>query len=313
VDAQAEHAAADTAHPSPPDRQAAERVVSTIVQLALVFGAAIGLGVFLVVRGVVPEPPALDSALARLHPTTSPVTIAPLSSGPPLSARLGIKPPHTDMRLIGMSTERYTLEKLGYPIVGLVFPSIFGVLAGAAGVHVAWYFPTLFGLVLAVVMFLLVDSGIRQKANAAREEFRRAVATYLTLVGLVRYAGAGAVESLELAAQVGESWVFERIRDALDDARYANEAPWTRLRQVSHEIGVPDLGEVGEIMSLVGDQGAQVYQTLLSRAQSMRVALRTKEQQRAATATTLLYVPTSMLLLVFLVLIGYPAMARILG
>ena len=60
-------------------------------------------------------------------------------------------------------------------------------------------------------------------------------------------------------------------------------------------------------MSLVGDQGAQVYQTLLSRAQSLRVALRTNEQQRAATATTLLYIPTSLLLLVFLVLIGYPA------
>ncbi|HEY7175105.1 MAG TPA: type II secretion system F family protein [Micromonosporaceae bacterium] len=287
--------------------------MSTIVELALFFGAAIGLGVFLVVRGTVPAPPALDAALTRLHPTANPVTVTPARNGPSLIARLGLKPPVTDMRLIGMSLDRYTLEKLGYPLVGLVFPAVFDVLLGAAGVHIAWYFPTLFGLVLAILMFMLVDSSIRQKADAAREEFRRAVATYLTLVGLVRYAGAGAVESLELAAQVGESWVFERIRDALADARYANEAPWTRLRQVSAEIGVPDLGEVGDIMSLVGDQGAQVYQTLLSRAQSMRVALRTKEQQRAATATTLLYVPTSMLLLVFLVLIGYPAMARILG
>ena len=147
----------------------------------------------------------------------------------------------------------------------------------------------------------------------AREEFRRVVATYLTLVGLVRYGGAGAVESLESAARVGDGWVFDRIRAALDDARYANEAPWTRLRQVSVEIGVPDLGDVGDIMGLAGDQGAQVYQTLLSRAQSLRVALRTKEQQRAATATTLLYVPTSLLLLVFLVLIGYPALVRIGG
>ena len=88
-------------------------------------------------------------------------------------------------------------------------------------------------------MFFLVDANIRQKAAAAREEFRRAVATYLTLVGLVRYCGAGAVESLEQAARIGDGWVFDRIRDALDDARYANEAPWTRLRQVSVEIGVP--------------------------------------------------------------------------
>ena len=38
--------------------------MTTLVQLALVFGAVIGLGVFLVVRGTVPAPPALESALA---------------------------------------------------------------------------------------------------------------------------------------------------------------------------------------------------------------------------------------------------------
>jgi tight adherence protein C len=309
VDAEAEHAGPDPAPAAGADEEG-RRIVTTLVQLALVFGAVVGLGVFLVVRGAVPAPPALESALARLHPTTNQVSAAPAAK-PSLTARLGLKPPLADMRLIGMTTDRYTLEKLGYPLLGLVFPSVAAAVFGQFGIHIRWYYPTLLGLVLAVLFFLLVDSGIRQKADAAREEFRRAVATYLTLVGLVRYAGAGAVESLELAAQVGESWVFERIRDALADARYANEAPWTRLRQVSVEIGVPDLGEVGEIMSLVGDQGAQVYQTLLSRAQSMRVALRTQEQQRAATATTLLYVPTSMLLLVFLVLIGYPALSRI--
>jgi hypothetical protein len=310
VDAEAEHAGPDPALAAGADEEG-WRIVTTLVQLALVFGALVGLGLFLVVRGAVPAPPALESALARLHPTTNQVSAAPAAAGPSLAARLGLKPPLADMRLIGMTTDRYTLEKLGYPLLGLVFPGVAAAVFGQFGIHIRWYYPTLLGLVLAILFFLLVDSGIRQKADAAREEFRRAVATYLTLVGLVRYAGAGAVESLELAAQVGESWVFERIRDALADARYANEAPWTRLRQVSVEIGVPDLGEVGEIMSLVGDQGAQVYQTLLSRAQSMRVALRTTEQQRAATATTLLYVPTSMLLLVFLVLIGYPALSRI--
>lgn len=282
-----------------------------IVQIALVLGAVIGVGVFLIVRGALAAPPALEPALLRLHPSVAPAPVpAPVRS---LGDKLGLKPPMADMRLIGMAPERYTLEKIAYPLVGLVFPGLVTVLLSAFGTHLGWYVPTLGGLVLAALMFLLVDANIKQKAAAAREEFRRAVATYLTLVGLVRYAGAGAVEALEQAALVGDNWVFQRIRDALADARYANEAPWTRLRQVAAEIGVPDLGEVGEIMSLVGDQGAQVYQTLLSRAQSLRVALRTAEQKRAATATTLLYVPTSLLLLVLLVLVGYPAITRIGG
>jgi tight adherence protein C len=277
--------------------------------LGLFFGAVVGAGVFLVVRGLVAAGPALDVAIARLHPRPQ---ARARSLTETIVSTLRLTPPYAEMRLIGQSMDRYVLEKVGYPIFGLIFPALMTELLSLLGVHLRWYLPTIVSLAFAVGLWLLVDHGIKQKAAVAREEFRRVIATYLTLVGLVRYAGAGAVESLEVAARVCDGWVFERIREALDDARYSNEAPWTRLRAVSDRIGVPDLGEVGDIMSLVGDQGAQVYQTLIARAQSMRAALRTAEQQRAATATTLLYVPTSLLLLVFVVLIGFPAITRIL-
>ncbi len=289
--------------------------MSTLTALGIICGALGGLGLYFIVRGLIPAGPALDSALGRLHPpagaATAPAPVQPASGG--LVALLRLKPPLPELRLIGQTVERYALEKVAYALVGLLLPALFIAVLSTVGIGIVWYVPTVVSLGCAVGMFFLVDMNIRQRAAAAREEFRRAVATYLTLVGLVRYSGAGAVESLEQAARIGSGWVFDRIRAVLDDARYANEAPWARLRQVSVEIGVPDLGEIGEIMSLVGEQGAQVYQTLLARAQSLRVALRTTEQQRAATATTLLYVPTSLLLLVFLVLIGYPAVSRIAG
>jgi Type II secretion system (T2SS), protein F len=284
--------------------------MNSVVVVAMLAGAVVGCGVFIVVRGFLPAPPALSHALDVLHPAPSSAGFAPLA--PPSSGLTAlVRPPVAQLRLIGQTPERYVIEKMVFALFGLLFPAIFTEVLGLAGVRLHWYIPTFCSLACAVGLYFLADVSVRQKAAAAREEFRRAVATYLTLVGLVRYGGAGAVESLESAARVGDGWVFDRIRSALDDARYANEAPWTRLRQVSVEIGVPDLGDVGDIMGLAGDQGAQVYQTLLSRAQSLRVALRTKEQQRAATATTLLYIPTSLLLLVFLVLIGYPALSRI--
>jgi tight adherence protein C len=289
--------------------------MSTSVQISIVLGALAGLGVFLVVRGFLPSRPSLGSALAHLHAPGAtgprpPAAATSLADSPLLS---WIKPPAAELRLIGQTVDRYLLQKIAFTLLGFILPEVFSMGLGLIGIHVTWVLPTIVSIGLAVGMFFLVDTNIRQKAEAAREEFRRAVATYLTLVGLVRYGGAGAVESLESAAQIGDGWVFDRIRDALADARYANEAPWTRLRQASVEIGVPDLGDVADIMSLVGDQGAQVYQTLLARAHSLRVALRTKEAQRAATATTLMYIPTSMLLMVLLVLIGYPAISRIVG
>jgi hypothetical protein len=299
-------------------------------QLAVIIGAVVGLGLFLIIRGFVPSRPTLGATLDQLHGSL-PVyvgarppgggatagtyrTLGPTGSGLTSEPVIRwLRPPLPELRLIGQSLERYVLEKIGFSLFGLLFPTLVSVLLQFIGVHVTWMLPTVVALALATTMFVLVDANIKQKANVAREEFRRAVATYLTLVGLVRYGGAGAVESMENAARIGDGWVFDRIRSALEDARYANEAPWARLRQVAAEIGVPDLGDVGDIMGLVGDQGAQVYQTLLARATSLRVALRTKEQQRAATATTLLYVPTSLLLMVFLVLIGYPAISQITG
>jgi tight adherence protein C len=302
--------------------------VNTNDQLAILVGALAGLGLFLIVRGFVPTRPTLGATLDQLHGPVQvyaggrgagPVPGQLRSAAVPGSGLVSepvikwLRPPIPELRLIGQTVERYVLEKISFSLFGLMFPTLLSVLLKYVGVHVNWIIPTIVAIALAVAMFFLVDANIKQKAGLAREEFRRAVATYLTLVGLVRYGGAGAVESMESAARIGDGWVFDRIRSALEDARYANEAPWARLRQVSTEIGVPDLGDVGDIMGLVGDQGAQVYQTLLARSTSLRVALRTKEQQRAATATTLLYVPTSMLLLVFLVLIGYPAISQIAG
>jgi tight adherence protein C len=285
-----------------------------LTEIALVCGGLAGLGVFLIIRGLVPAGPALGPALERLHPR--PEVAHPRSKEglvESLTRVLRLAPPMTELRLIGQTVDRYVLEKVGYALFGLLFPAFLTEILSLLGIGLHWYVPTVVGIGCAIGMFLLVDVSIKQKAAKAREEFRRVVATYLTLVGLVRYAGSGAVESLEQAARIGDGWVFDRIRHALDTARYANEAPWNRLRQVSVEIGVPDLGEVGDIMSLVGDQGAQVYQTLISRAQSMRTALRTAEQKRAATATTLLYIPTTMLLFVFIILIGYPALVRVAG
>jgi hypothetical protein len=275
---------------------------------ALAVGGLAGLGVFLVVRGTVAARPDLAAALDHLHPV-----IRATHRGLAAALAERIRVPAEELRLLGQSTERYVVEKILFAFTGLLVPAMVSAALAMLGWGLTWYLPVVVSIAMAIGFFFLADVNVRQKATAAREDFRRAIAVYLSLVALVRYSGAGAVESLERAATIGTGWVFERIRSALAEARYANEAPWNRLRELSIELGVPDLGEVGEIMSLAGDQGAQVYQTLLSRASSLRVAMRTKEQQRAAVATTLMYIPTTILLFVFLILIGYPALGRITG
>ncbi|MEU1812972.1 type II secretion system F family protein [Micromonospora aurantiaca (nom. illeg.)] len=287
------------------------------VAMAMAFGALAGLGVYLVIRGMLPTVPALGPALQRMHPPQ--ITVSTPAPGPDsqigqwVAARFGarLRPPHQELQLIGQSVERYAAEKASYAALGLLFPPLLSLMLLMFGLAIPIAIPAAASLGLAILLFLLVDVSIRQKAAAAREEFVRAVAAYLDLVALERAASHGPVESLERAARVSDSWVFLRIQAALDAARFASLPPWDGLSQVADEIGVPELGDVGDIMRLSGTEGAQVYQTLVSRARSLRVALRTKEQDRANTATTWLYVPTSLTVLVLFILAGYPFLVRL--
>ncbi|WP_430786865.1 type II secretion system F family protein [Actinoplanes sp. G11-F43] len=291
--------------------------MTTFAITAMLFGGLAGLGLYLMLRGALPAGPALGPALQRLHPTAPATSAAPATDVSPagrwIAARIGhwFRPPTRELRLTGQSTERYVVEKLAYPLVGLLFPPVMTFVLSAADIHLSFVVPLAGSLGLAVLMFFLVDVSIKQKAAEAREQFIRAVAVYLDLVALERSAAHGPVESLERAARVGEGWVFERIRESLDGARVTGVAPWDGLTRVAEEIGVPELGDVGDIMRLSGTEGAQVSDTLVSRAQSLRVLLRTKEQGRANTATTVLYIPTSLTVMVLFVIAGYPFLIRL--
>lgn len=288
--------------------------MSSGVAIAMVFGGLAAFGVYLMLRGALPAGPALGAALQRLNVPASATAADSSALGRWLTAHLGgvLRPPVQEMRLTGTSSEKYVISKVGMPLLGLLFPTINGYLLSQFGVQLPIGVPIGMGLLLAVVMFFFVDISIKAKAAEAREEFVRAVAVYLDLVALERSAAHGPVESLERAARVGTGWVFDRIRESLDGARLAGIPPWDGLSRVAAEIGVPALGDVGDIMRLSGTEGAQVYQTLVSRAESLRGAIRTKEQDRANTATTVLYIPTSLMVMVLFVLAGYPFITRIL-
>ncbi|AEV86778.1 type II secretion system protein [Actinoplanes sp. SE50] len=286
------------------------------VTIAAVFGVLFGAGVYLLLRGAVPAAPRLDLALQRLYATPMPAAgekDSPIARW--LTTRIGprLRIPTRELRLLGKSTERYVLEKVGLPVVGLLFVPVVTVAVDTMGLHLPVVVPVAGSLLLAALFFLLVDIAIKQQAEEAREQFVRAVAVYLSLVALERSAAHGPVESLERAAQVGTSWVFVRIRETLAAARIAGIPPWDGLSQVADEIGVPALGDVGDIMRLSGNEGAQVSQTLISRAQSLRIALQTKDHDRANTGTTLLYGTGSLMVMVLFVLVGYPFLIRLLA
>ena len=280
--------------------------------IVLLAGGGVGLGLLLILREFSPGVPALGPALRQLRAPTSGTPVTPDSARQrfgPLGRWLRV--PERELALIGYSPERYLSEKVGFAVLGLLFPPVFSVILAVSGLRLGILIPAGAGLALAVLFFLLVDVSIRQRAAEAREEFSRHVAVYLDLVALELAASRGPTEALQRAAGVGGGWVSRRIRETLDNSRLRLEPPWRGLKQVADEINVPDLGDVGDIMTLVGDEGAQVYDTLRSRAESLREALLAKEEERANTATTVLYIPTSLLVFVLFIIAAYPFLVRL--
>lgn len=278
---------------------------------AVLGGAAVGLGLFLLVREALPATPALGPALRRLHQPTGQVATAQRGPGWLSGFSRWLRPPHRQLALLDRTPEQYALSVLLSALIGFATPALASAVLFLGGVSLPLVVPLLGSLGLAFLAGLLAHREVLAKADAARDEFRQAVCTYLDLVALQLSAAHGPVQSLERAAAVCDGWVFDRIQEALRIAQLQMHSPWDELQALADRIGIPELGDVGAIMRSSGSEGAQVHETLRSRADSLRDQIRTDNLARAEGVTSRLDIPGSLLVFVLLGFAVYPFLARL--
>ncbi|MER6754933.1 type II secretion system F family protein [Micromonospora echinofusca] len=273
----------------------------------VVAGAMTGLGVFLLVVQLIPAPPALGPALRRLHPlTTASNSPAGISW---LRRRLTV--PHADLRLLNRSTDQYFLTLGLSALFCLILPALITIVVAVLRLPIPVFIPAGGTIAAALAGAALAHREVVSKAAVARAEFTRAMCTYLDLAAHQVLGGHGPVESLDRAASVCQGWVFARIREALLSAQLQLRPPWDELKVLARDIEVIELGDLADIMRTAGSEGANVHQTLRARADSMRDRIRTEALAQAELRTNKLDIPAAALILVLLVLIGYPFMARL--
>jgi hypothetical protein len=101
------------------------------------------------------------------------------------------------------------------------------------------------------------------------------------------------------------------MRTALLTAQLQMRPPWDELKELSLAINVVELTSFADIMRSAGSDGAQVYQTLRAQAASLRDQIRVRSLETAKTRTSKLEIPSTMLVIVLLVVVGYPLMASL--
>lgn len=283
-------------------------MTSPLLVVALVGGGLAGLGVAVAIAGLIPAAPALGPALARLHPTGVPAGNRPLLAW--LRARVQV--PHADLAILGRSGDQY-LFRLGIcGLIGLLTPVPLTVLALVLRLPVPLAVPFGATLVAAGVGVWLAHHDVVAKAAAARADFVRAMCTYLDLAAHQVLSGSGPVQALDRAARICDGWVFSHLRGALLRAQLEMRPPWDELKQLSGQLGVLELADLADIMRSAGSEGAHVYQTLRARADSLRDQLRTSALEVAEVRTNKLDIPAAALILVLLVLVGFPFMINII-
>lgn len=288
----------------------------------LLAGTLLGIGITWIVAAAIAPAPDLRVGVARLTAEAGAGhSVAGGSNGlerlfDRAAARtaesLRLSRHGADLALTGTTATRMAGEKIGYALLGLVFPALLNGILVVAGISLPVVVPAALSLALAAGLSFLPEVELRRRARAARVQMRRTVCTYLELVALERAADAGAVESLERAAAIGTGPGFSHIQDALLRARLEGRTPWLQLAQLADELRVPELGDVADIMRLSGEDGAAVLSTLRARAASLRTSLLQADVTEANEASERMSIPVALLGVAFMVLLGFPAFFRIL-
>lgn len=302
--------------------------MTTSLQLALIAGALIGLGLSMLVWRFRPAQVDLATALDRLSPDRSlarPEEEGDLDASGDSTDRLGRwamralpldslgAPPYRELALMRIPVHRFYGEKVVFAILGGIMPVLLMLVASFFGLGLPWIFTPVLAVAGAVGMFFLPDYNVKDDAKAARKEFGRALASYIDLVALERNSGSGPRQAMEIAANIGDSWVFRRLAEELSRSRWSGLPPWDALRKLSDELGLPELADLADIMRLSGEEGAQVYQTLRSRSQSMRTAELNSALAEANATGERMSIPMSALGLIFMAILVTPSVLQIIG
>ncbi|GAA1894804.1 type II secretion system F family protein [Streptantibioticus ferralitis] len=295
--------------------------------LAVLFGAVLGLGIYALVRVLMPTrrgPVAQVARIDALRASRRTTSGTPVANTTGLRARIGQRVAdfyvqqgwqqrslRADLAVLDRSWEAFLATKVMLSAAGLFFGPFLFAVAWTIGMGSSPVIPIWLALLFAAVFFMLPDLEVRRDAAAKRRDLRRVVGAYLDLVAMNLAGGRGLPEALMAAAEVSDGWALRRIRACLADARITGTSQWVALGQLGEELGIEELKDLSASLALVADDGAKVRESLGSRAETMRHRELAEIESSAGEKSQSMLVAQLLLCAGFLVFLIYPAAMRV--
>ncbi|WP_055529939.1 type II secretion system F family protein [Streptomyces alboniger] len=302
--------------------------------LPIVVGAVLGLGIFALVRALMPSRQSAVAQVARIdamrargaayesHRATSDVE-KPGRIGS-VRTRIGMRVAdfylqqgweqrslRADLAVLDRSWEKFLATKMLLAAAGVFFGPFLFVIIWQLGFGRSPIIPVWLALMFGAIFFFLPDLEVRRDAADKRRDLRRVIGAYLDLVSMSLAGGRGLPEALMAAAEVSDGWATRRIRSALADARITGVSQWQALGTLGEELGVEELKDLSASLALVADDGAKVRESLASRAETMRHRELAEIEGSAGEKSQSMLVAQLLLCAGFLVFLIFPAAMRV--
>ena len=172
-----------------------------------------------------------------------------------------------------------------------------------------WWF-VLVGLAAAVggvVMWSETRSAVAQR----RREFRRTTTDFIQMVAVGLTTDQSVEEAVQFALGVGESDVFDLLRDALATAPMRGVPLWEALDQLGRTFQQRELCEFAGSIERQGTQGVSITDTVNTLAVAMRAKALDELERDADRANANLSGPTIGFVVATLVFLAFPLAVRI--
>ncbi|HEY8527844.1 MAG TPA: type II secretion system F family protein [Acidimicrobiales bacterium] len=287
--------------------------------VALIAGMVAGAGLWLAWTGLRPAPEPLSVALARLD-RRPPRDAAARAATEDRDMRFGgfllrhlpalarsIDRMRADLRVVGRSPEEHAARVGSYVLWSLVLGPWVAVVAWLAGANLPPIVPLVITVGGASWGLVVPFVTLRQLATARRKAFAHALSAYCNVTVMSLAAGRGVEQALETASTAGQGWAFAEIRGALTAGYVRGEPPWESLGRLGTELGIDDLTELSSTISMAGEEGAAVRETVSAKARTIRERITADTEQAAAAVTERMSLPTVLMVMGFLVFLAYPA------
>jgi Flp pilus assembly protein TadB len=278
-------------------------------------GGAVGAGAWLVWSGWSPPRPPLARTLARLGQPVDDFSL----EGNSFDARVGtwarkiepierlVSSMRTDLRVLRRSPDQQAALVLVYTLCGLLWAPVVGAGGYLVGVRVPLGIPLWLALAGGVIGAVASTRTVRTQATERRRMFSHALGSFCDVAGMCLASGRGIDASIQTAASAGDGWPFVELQAALRSGYVRGETPWRALERLADDCDLPDLTELAAALSLAGDEGAAVRDTVASKAKSIRERLTANAERDAASVTERMGIPATLLLLGFMIFLGFPA------